>query len=121
MIFRDKVEDLIEQEYLSNCVNSRIYTDPAALHPIGNFITCCNDTSMHRALPWFMQNHGNLSVLLHPLTKMALSDHTDRAMFLGKVVPLDFTMAPVPNNLTSVFKCVPDDLPSRHKNVPDWA
>lgn len=39
-----------------------------------------------------MENHGNLSVLLHPLTRYEVLDHTHRAMFLGKVVPLDVSV-----------------------------
>lgn len=39
-----------------------------------------------------MQNHGNLSVLLHPLTRYEVLDHTHRAMFLGKELPLDVSV-----------------------------
>jgi len=38
-----------------------------------------------------MQNRGNLSILLHPLTRWEIIDHTDRAMFLGKSLPLDLS------------------------------
>lgn len=36
-----------------------------------------------------MQNHHHLSVLLHPLTRYEVIDHTDRAMFLGPSLFLD--------------------------------
>jgi len=38
-----------------------------------------------------MQNHGNLSILLHALTRWEVEDHTSRAMFLGPKVPLDLS------------------------------
>lgn len=65
---------------------------PVGPHPIGSYETCCNKTSISKALTWFMENHGNLSVLLHPLTRYEVLDHTDRAMFLGKQLPLDVSV-----------------------------
>mgnify|MGYP002715450367 CR=1 FL=1 len=64
---------------------------PIGPHPIGSWETCCNYTALSRATSWFMQNRGNHSVLLHPLTRFEVVDHTDRAMWLGKSMPLDLT------------------------------
>lgn len=65
---------------------------PVGPHPIGSFETCCNKTSISSGLTWFMENHGNLSILLHPLTRYEVIDHTHRAMFLGKPLPLDVSV-----------------------------
>lgn len=39
-----------------------------------------------------MLNHGNLSILVHPLTRYEVLDHTDRSMFLGARLPLDISV-----------------------------
>jgi len=43
-------------------------------------------------MSWFMLNHGNLSILLHPLTRFEVLDHTERSMFLGPRYPLDISV-----------------------------
>lgn len=40
-------------------------------------------------IPWLVINRGPLSVLLHPNTDDPLRDHTQRATWLGKEVPVD--------------------------------
>ncbi len=59
-----------------------------------------------------MQNHGNLSVLLHPLTRQELLDHTTRAMWLGKSMPLDISMLreDIGPGYDDQDKCLPIDL-----------
>lgn len=63
---------------------------------------------MERAQSFFMQNHGNLSVLLHPLTRYELLDHSTRAMWLGERVPLD--LAALREDTGEPDKCLPIDL-----------
>lgn len=41
-----------------------------------------------RLLSWFQLYHGTLSVLIHPQTGEDLLDHTDRALWLGKPLPI---------------------------------
>lgn len=41
-----------------------------------------------RLLSWFQLNHGTLSVLIHPQTGNDLLDHTERALWLGKPLPI---------------------------------
>lgn len=62
---------------------------PFGPHYVGNFETCCNKTSISRALSFFMVSHGNLSVLFHPLTRYEKLDHTGREMFLGPRIPMN--------------------------------
>lgn len=79
---------------LSGCRLSVLWNKPQGPHPIGNFETCCNSTALLPSLEWFMKNHQNLSVLLHPSTRYALEDHTTRAMWLGSALQLDLTTLP---------------------------
>ena len=58
-------------------------------HTFGSYETCCNASALSPAISWFMNNRGNLSVLLHPLTRYEVIDHTTRAMWLGPSIPLD--------------------------------
>lgn len=51
--------------------------------------------SVHRdiseILPWMMENHGDLSVLIHPLSdrEHMIPDHQERAAWLGHKVKLN--------------------------------
>lgn len=47
------------------------------------------DKDLGSILPWIIFNSQKLSVLLHPCSDNTLLDHTERAMWLGKRIPLD--------------------------------
>ena len=62
-----------------------------------------------------MQNHGNLSVLLHPLTLKDREDHVSRATWIGNKVPLDsesglFDELPT-QRVCPVYPFYPDEIP----------
>ena len=76
---------------MKDCIVANYTEGPLGPHPIGQFVTCCNHTALSRATSWFMQNHKNLTVLLHPLTRYEIIDHTERAMWLGQSMPLDIS------------------------------
>ena len=80
---RRQIQEEIEKGVLKDCRLNHFNIKPIGPHPIGSWETCCNSTALSRGMSWFMQNRGNHSVLLHPLTKYGLKDHIDRAMFLG--------------------------------------
>lgn len=40
-------------------------------------------------VPWLVIHRGPLSVLLHPNTDNPVRDHTQRATWLGREVPID--------------------------------
>jgi aromatic ring-cleaving dioxygenase len=46
--------------------------------------------ALARIIPWLVFHHGGHSVLLHPLTADEVSDHSDRAFWLGPRLPLNF-------------------------------
>lgn len=47
-----------------------------------------------RVLSWFVLNHGNLSVLIHPQTGWDKLDHTERALWLGEKKRLKVDVLP---------------------------
>lgn len=83
---------------------------PRGPHPIGSYETCCNASSLAQAQSFFMQNRGNLSILLHPLTRYEVLDHTTRAMWLGKDMPLDISRLRDDAGAGNEEKCLPIDL-----------
>ncbi|OQV16348.1 putative DOPA 4,5-dioxygenase [Hypsibius exemplaris] len=89
--FRQAIQQQIDGGFLRGCRLNHFNTVPRGPHPIGSYETCCNSSSLSRASSWFMQNHGDLSILLHPLTRWEILDHTTRSMWLGKSMPLDLS------------------------------
>lgn len=64
-----------------------------------------------KVLSWFVQRHGNLSVLVHPQTGFDLLDHTKHALWLGQKKELK----------TFIFPKEPAQIPPfgvRRTNVP---
>eukprot|EP01059_Diplonema_ambulator_P001929 TRINITY_DN11589_c0_g1_i1.p4 TRINITY_DN11589_c0_g1~~TRINITY_DN11589_c0_g1_i1.p4 ORF type:complete len:103 (+),score=40.69 TRINITY_DN11589_c0_g1_i1:380-688(+) len=57
---------------------------PIGPHPAGSFETWVPEEYLPQVLSFFMQQRGELSILIHPLTKHAVEDHSGRAMWLGK-------------------------------------
>ncbi len=43
-----------------------------------------------KIVPWLMLNRGRLDVLVHPETGDDVADHGDFALWLGRVLPIDF-------------------------------
>ena len=88
---RKQIQSEISVGNLKGCRVNAVNDGPEGPHPIGSYLTCCNHTALSHATSWFMQNRNNLSVLLHPLTRWEILDHTERAMWLGKSMPLDLS------------------------------
>ena len=62
-----------------------------------------------------MRNHGNLSVLIHPLTLEDRDDHVGKATWIGKPVPLDAEkgledLLPEPR-ICPIYPEYPDEVP----------
>ncbi|KAJ3271556.1 hypothetical protein HDV01_006518 [Terramyces sp. JEL0728] len=66
----------------------RLNYEPVGPHPIGSFETWVPIEYFAQAYSFFTLNRGDLSVLLHPLTREQQRDHTERAVWLGKPIPL---------------------------------
>lgn len=86
---RQMITQEIESGDMRDCALNRLNMEPKGPHPIGSFETCCNATSLNSALSFFMREHGKFSVLLHPLTREEVKDHTERAFWMGLRQGLD--------------------------------
>lgn len=62
----------------------RINYTPVGPHPIGSYEVWCPWEYFAKAYNWFLLKRGDLSVLVHPLTKFEILDHTERAVWMGK-------------------------------------
>ncbi|KAG0319926.1 hypothetical protein BGZ99_004839 [Dissophora globulifera] len=103
---RDRILELAKQGFfqvvpLKNGVN----TSPRGPHPIGSYEVWCAREDFARCYSWFILNRGPHSVLIHPLTRDEVADHSSRAAWLGTPVPLDYS------NLRPHLDHVPSQYP----------
>jgi DOPA 4,5-dioxygenase len=103
---RDRILELAKQGFfqvvpLKNAIN----TSPRGPHPIGSYEVWCAREDFARCYSWFVLNRGQHSVLIHPLTREEVADHSSRAAWLGTPVPLDYS------NLTPVLDHTPSQYP----------
>lgn len=83
-----KIQQLITAEFFQ-CRLGKFFDKPAGPHPMPMFEVWCPKESFSRLYSWFVVNRGDLSILIHPLSKEEFLDHTDRAVFMGQAVKLD--------------------------------
>ncbi|KAG0356396.1 hypothetical protein BG005_004687 [Podila minutissima] len=89
---RDKLTELIDQGYVTIVpqeVPGGVHAGPIGPHVIGSFEVWCPIESFARTFSWFTLNRSKHSVLVHPLTKEQLLDHSTRAVWMGQPLPLD--------------------------------
>ncbi|CAL8117826.1 unnamed protein product [Orchesella dallaii] len=87
--FRKATRQMINGGDLPDCSLNQIYIGWDGPHPVSQWELCCNKTGYAAAHSWHTQNHGNLSVLIHPLTIYDIEDHKSRTSWLGKEVVID--------------------------------
>lgn len=61
---------------------------PVGPHPKAMFQLLLRRDQLADALPWLMQNRGDLDILVHGATGNDLLDHTQYVMWLGRSLPL---------------------------------
>ncbi|XP_055327390.1 uncharacterized protein LOC129580756 [Paramacrobiotus metropolitanus] len=88
-VFHSKVRAAIESGvFVARC--GTINYGPRGPHMIGNFYCWVPVESFQKAYNFYLLNRGNLIVLVHPLTKLEVKDHTERAVWMGSTpLPLD--------------------------------
>ena len=59
-------------------------------HPSAMFQVAFAAPRFAEIVPWLMLNRGGLDVLVHPETGDDVADHGDFALWLGRVLPIDF-------------------------------
>jgi aromatic ring-cleaving dioxygenase len=62
---------------------------PFGPHPLAQFRATVPATALEAALRWYMVNHDEHAVLIHPLSGDDLLDHTRHALWLGGPLVLD--------------------------------
>ena len=65
-------------------VDSTYWMDePRGPHPVSNFVMEFMCDQYPTVVPWLSLNHDGLSVLIHPMTGDAPTDHSEYALWLG--------------------------------------
>ncbi|KAH0603561.1 uncharacterized protein H6S33_007883 [Morchella sextelata] len=68
----------------------KIWDKPIGPHTLAMFeVNIFTPAQFGAFVPWLVIHRGPLSVLLHPNTNNPLRDHTQRATWLGREVPID--------------------------------
>ncbi|KAJ8591441.1 hypothetical protein M405DRAFT_873234 [Rhizopogon salebrosus TDB-379] len=69
----------------------RINTDPVGPHPVGSYEIWVPATSFSSVFSYLCLNRGNLSILVHPLTREERADHEIRSAWIGPPFALDLS------------------------------
>ncbi|TPX55690.1 hypothetical protein PhCBS80983_g05109 [Powellomyces hirtus] len=78
---------------------------PRGPHLIGSFETWVPIEYFATLYQWFLLNRQGLSILVHPLTREEVRDHSERAVWMGTPLPLDLS------KLTTFLDKVPAQYP----------
>src|SRR4051812_14995784 len=62
---------------------------PIGPHFVPQFQATVLPADLEAALRWYMFNHGDHAVLVHPNSGDELADHTVHALWMGERLPLD--------------------------------
>ncbi len=62
----------------------RVHEKPVGPHPEWSYQVAFEPDLLASILPWLTLNRDGLDILVHPNTGDDLTDHRDRAMFLGR-------------------------------------
>eukprot|EP01120_Amphizonella_sp_Union-15-10_P017005 TRINITY_DN929_c0_g1_i1.p1 TRINITY_DN929_c0_g1~~TRINITY_DN929_c0_g1_i1.p1 ORF type:complete len:170 (+),score=12.90 TRINITY_DN929_c0_g1_i1:70-579(+) len=65
---------------------------PRGPHPCGSFEVWVPFEHYAAALSWFTLNRGELTILIHPLTRHEYDDHSCRALWLGPKYRLNLSV-----------------------------
>jgi DOPA 4,5-dioxygenase len=70
----------------------RVHSRPVGPHPRWSYQVAFPPDMFSTFVPWLALNRGDLVVLVHPNTGHDLTDHRDRALWLGEKVDLDLSI-----------------------------
>jgi aromatic ring-cleaving dioxygenase len=86
---RKLAEDLRDTILEKFAVKPGAFSDePIGPHPIPQFNVIFQTEEFQKIVPWLMLNHGDLDVLIHPLTESSYDDHSKNALWIGTPVPM---------------------------------
>ena len=66
----------------------RFHEKPVGPHPMFSYQVTVRNEQIGPMISWLTLNHSDLIVFIHPNTGQDLEDHRDRAVWIGKSVPL---------------------------------
>jgi DOPA 4,5-dioxygenase len=89
---------------------ARVNTAPIGPHPAGSYEIWVPKESFAAVFSYLSLNHGALSVLVHPLTRQEVADHSIRKAWIGDPWPVMLEV------LDEVKERVPLQYPSLGKN-----
>lgn len=72
----------------------RVNLDPIGPHPAGSYEIWCPKESFAEVFSYLTLNRGELSVLVHPLTREERKDHEVRRVWMGPEYRLDLDTLP---------------------------
>ena len=83
---RQRIEAELEIEM------GRFHEKPVGPHPMFSYQVTVSNAQFTIVMSWLALNHGDLIVFVHPNTGHDLEDHRDRAIWIGRSVPLKLDM-----------------------------
>ncbi|KAI0257758.1 DOPA-like domain-containing protein [Gloeopeniophorella convolvens] len=78
----------------------RVNEGPMGPHPVGSYEIWCPSESFVSVFSYLCMNRGELSILVHPLTREERGDHEVRRAWIGPSYPLDLSVLPVKSEMT---------------------
>jgi len=82
-----RVRDAIAERFAVEL--GRWRDEPVGPHPQSMYQVKFAPEEFAKIVPWLMLHHEGLTVLIHPSTDDDISDHTDRALWLGEKLALN--------------------------------
>jgi len=67
----------------------RVHDVPVGPHPIAMYQVHFANAVFPTLVPWLALNRDGLAVLVHPNTEDEVADHSDHAIWMGQVLPLN--------------------------------
>ena len=80
------LRERIEKEF--EIQMGRFHEKPVGPHPMFSYQVTVRNGQIGAMISWLTLNHGDLIVFIHPNTGQDLEDHRDRAVWIGRSVPL---------------------------------
>jgi DOPA 4,5-dioxygenase len=80
------LRERIEKEF--EIQMGRFHERPVGPHPMFSYQVTVRNEQIGPFISWLALNHGDLIAFIHPNTGQDLEDHRDRAVWIGKSVPL---------------------------------
>ena len=70
----------------------RVHERDVGPHPRWSCQLAFSPEQFGQIIPWLAINRNQLVVFIHPETGDAIKDHTDHAMWMGELLPLELTV-----------------------------